>query len=565
MRSRRFLAVALLLGGICSPSVRGQNAPSGSELSPFGVSASEQSRRVFSEWAPQMEKIDVKVARCFPGHPSIEPAEGTWNWTDVDRLLNDAARTKIEISGIFLYTPEWIRPKGDYFPTNNLPAYATFVSKTVGHSRGKVKYWEVWNEPPNGTRDGTPADYARTVVTAFDAAKAADPNCRIGLTAQSNHVNWLEQTIKAGAKGHYDYIALHPYEILGAVDEAGAEAVYMSIVPTVRKMLTAQDPAKVDVPIWFTEIGFDAGKGSDRQGQSLVKAYTMGIAQGVACINWFEGRDGDSGPMGLLEVTGKPRPSYTAMSQMIRHLGHHPTYIGWVLINGRNYGFVFRGANGTVLSTWSPKGRRDRLDFGQAVWIVNPTIGISYRTDNYELTDDPILVLGVPASLVAQAQANKTRPFPWGGDYTNSKSVSITMGETNAEKGLHTHSGAAVAADVAAYGGSARSGSIPGGNVFMVDPNFLSYKTTPIEITAVVRRNPADDNAGFKLVYESTYGYKNLGWYTVPDNKAWHTMKWRIDDAQFVSKWGYNFSFDSDGNQYNKYYIQSVTVRKLEN
>jgi hypothetical protein len=28
--------------------------------------------------------------------------------------------------------------------------------------------------------------------------------------------------------------------------------------------------------------------------------------------------------------------------------------------------------------------------------------------------------------------------------------------------------------------------------------------------------------------------------------------------------WGYNFSLDSDGNQFNKYDIQSVTVTKLD-
>ena len=43
--------------------------------------------------------------------------------------------------------------------------------------------------------------------------------------------------------------------------------------------------------------------------------------------------------------------------------------------------------------------------------------------------------------------------------------------------------GEAIAADVLAYGGNARSGTVPGGNVFMVDPNFLSYDSTPIEIS----------------------------------------------------------------------------------
>ncbi len=153
-----------------------------------------------------------------------------------------------------------------------------------------------------------------------------------------------------------------------------------------------------------------------------------------------------------------------------------------------------------------------------------------------------------------------------GGDYTTADSVSVTMGEKAVEKGLHTQGGDTVAADVLAYGGSARSGSIPGGNVFMVDPNFLSYTATPIRISVVVRRDAANDNAGFNLVYEAeTPGaFKNAGtWYTVPDNKEWHTATWEVRDARFVSYWGYNFSLVSDGDQLNKYDIQSVTVTKL--
>jgi len=138
------------------------------------------------------------------------------------------------------------------------------------------------------------------------------------------------------------------------------------------------------------------------------------------------------------------------------------------------------------------------------------------------------------------------------------------MGGQHAEQGLHTLSGDSLAKAVVAYGGSARAGNVPGGNMFVVDPEFLSYTTTPIEIEVVVRRNEMNDNAGFKLTYESKTGFKTPGgWFTVPDNKQWHTQRWRIDDAQFVNYWGYNFSLVSDGNVFNKYYLQSVTVRKL--
>ena len=180
-----------------------------------------------------------------------------------------------------------------------------------------------------------------------------------------------------------------------------------------------------------------------------------------------------------------------------------------------------------------------------------------------------LLLLGSSAGCVAISEPSEADWETKGadaikdGDYANANSVSISSGEQTTEKGLHTLSGDAIAADVIAYGGSARAGNVPGGNAFVVDPGFLSYTATPIEITVVVRRNPANDNAGFKLVYESVDGYKSLGWYTVPDNKEWHTVSWKINDPQFVSMWGYNFALESDGNQYNKYYLRSVTVTKL--
>ncbi|MHC5543103.1 hypothetical protein ACYOEI_33185, partial [Singulisphaera rosea] len=125
-------------------------------------------------------------------------------------------------------------------------------------------------------------------------------------------------------------------------------------------------------------------------------------------------------------------------------------------------------------------------------------------------------------------------------------------------------SGSNVAQAVVAYGGSARAGNVPGGNAFIVDPGFLTYTAEPIEISVVVRRNPANDNSGFKLVYESTNGFKTAGtWYTVPDNKEWHTKTWVIDDPEFVNYWGFNFALESDGNVYNSYLIRRAAVRKV--
>jgi len=93
----------------------------------------------------------------------------------------------------------------------------------------------------------------------------------------------------------------------------------------------------------------------------------------------------------------------------------------------------------------------------------------------------------------------------------------------------------------------------------MVDANFLSYTTVPIEISVVVRRNEKNDPAKLTLTYESTSGYKKADPYEVPDNEKWHTATWKIEDAQFVSQWAYNFTLNSG-----KYVVQSVTVTRLD-
>ncbi|MCB1212660.1 MAG: hypothetical protein KDK97_25270, partial [Verrucomicrobiales bacterium] len=157
--------------------------------------------------------------------------------------------------GTLIGNPRWNdKDERGSLPVNNLKGWSAYVTAVVKHVNGRIKRWEIWNEPPNFTgKDQTPADYAKIVIAAHDAAKAVDPDCKIGLAAKSVHIHYLEQVIQAGGRDHFDFITLHPYEVLnGIVDNAGTESVFMHIVPTLRKMLAIQNPAKADVPVIFT-------------------------------------------------------------------------------------------------------------------------------------------------------------------------------------------------------------------------------------------------------------------------------------------------------------------------
>ncbi len=456
-----FLAILLAFEVIFALPIRAAEDPA--VLGPFGIGSCHihnRSAQDAAHWVPQMQAIGLRYYRSScTGWSQVEPEQGKFDWKALDEHMGYLAEHGFVFGGLLNGGVKWnTLDKPGTLPVNNLPAWSNYVSEIVKHSKDRIKRWEIWNEPPNGTgRDQTPADYAKIVVSAYDAAKKDDPDCLIGLAAKSVHINYLEQAIKAGAKDRFDYITLHPYEVLdGIASNKGTESVFMHIVPTLRKMLAAQNPAKAHVPVVFTELGCDAvTKGADTQAYALVKAYTMGIAQGVACIQWFEGKDGDSGPLGLLDRKGIPRPAYAAMAQMIQHLGQLPVYLGWTLLNEKHYAFAFQGAKGAVLITWAYRGETDEIRFPQPAKLLNPLNGDLATRDTHTLTAAPVFILDVPEPLLAEAKANKPKPLSWGGDYSKAGSVSITMEGQQIERGLHTHSGEAVAGAVLAYGGSA--------------------------------------------------------------------------------------------------------------
>jgi hypothetical protein len=304
----------------------------------------------------------------------------------------------------------------------------------------------------------------------------------------------------------------------------------------------------------------------EHQADTLIKAYVMGIAQGAHRIHWFEPLDGDSGPFGLIaggDGNAPRRPSFNALATLIAQLGKLPSYVGWLLLNDAHYAFVFdadpdaSAGKGAALVAWSGKGVTDTFDFGTEVHTVDLHTGAAQNRSAIDLTHSPILVRDVPRKLLDRARANASKPFPWGGDYAKAKSVSYTA--MNGPAGLHPL-GTPVMTTI--DGAPARDVSQGPGLSFTVDPNFCSYCTGALQVTAVVRRN-GDAAAGFNLKYESTSGWQGTGgWYGIPGSDQWYTQSWTLSDTQFVGKWGYNFAFDSDSTDNSNYSIQSVTVTR---
>jgi hypothetical protein len=536
--------------------------------SPWGIASSGHSHGNYAEWLPRVSAIGVRSARIFPGWGSIEPKPGDWQWGSTDEMLKAAAANQVELTPCLMDGPGWLKDKVHALPMKHLDEWAQFIEQTVGHCKGQIHHWEVWNEVNgsfNANHDPVAA-YAKLTTATYAAAKKADRDAQVGLSVASFDPAYLNQAIKAmadqGKPDSFDYLCIHPYEIADRLSEPDGEVPYLWMTHMTREMLAAAAPKRANAEIWITEISRhigDRGHGGVSETEAakgLVKLYVMAVAQGITRTEWFEAQDpeGEEAGYGLINRAGSERPSYKAFGTMTAQLGITPKYLGWLALcrSRRGYGFVFDGPAGAVLAAWAPKGTMADITLPTDCVVMSAVIGAKMNGkagDSLSLTDSPVFITGLPAEWVTEAKSNSKRDFPWGGNFSNADAVSATLGGSTANDGLVQLDAAATPHCTFADGstGVILRGDLGQSAAFYAHPSFASFTTHDYYVRVSVRRL-APGNVGMNLQYEaadrgSGGPYKNQGtWYSVPPGDGWHTHVWHVTDACLAKVWGYDIS-----------------------
>jgi len=286
----------------------------------------------------------------------------------------------------------------------------------------------------------------------------------------------------------------------------------------------------------------------------------MAVAQGISHVCWFEAEDphGEPPGYGLLDINGNPRASATAMKAMTDALGETPKYQGWLALGqgARSYGFVFQGTAGPVLALWMPARSTDNtITFTGDVQIVDPLTGnvTPLKTgQSLSLTNLPVLVTGLPGDLVAQAQANAAKNFPWGGDYSNVNTVSLQLGPNPVNQGVACQGGNGISV-VFPDGstGEVVQGTIGGGANFYVHPSFASVNTREYYIRLSFRSlGPGSVGMNFSYEVADSQGDAPMrhsgGWYSLTPDSGWQTHVWHVTDASFAKMWGVDFGINPE-------------------
>ena len=548
-------------------------------VNPWGIASSASGFKDMREWMPRVAEAGAGTVRMWPEWGQVEPKKGEWNWSAADAIVDTAKAGKLRVNGILMGSVPGSKGGSHAFPMSDLEGWSEYVRQTVAHAKGAVQHWEVWNEGNGGFNDGkhTTVDYAKLAAAAYAAAKKADPNAQVALTTASFDPAYLGHAIAAqkanGGAAAFDFLCVHPYELADNIGRPDGEIPFLWMSHLLRGTVKKHAPEKANADIWITEIGRNIARRKDQAAAereaaaALIKIYTLSFAQGIRCVQWFEGRDpaGEEPGFGLLKRDGSPRKSYEAFQKLAAVLGKFPRCIGWLALHG-TYGFVFEAGGGPVLVIWKDAGAADQeIVFTSPVDVTAPLDDASKRrTTAVKVSVDPFFIHSLPADLMATAKSNAAKPWPWGGDFASAKSVSAQPGTPGFAGGV-SQCGSRTQPRVTFPDGS--TGILQSANEgvrFCVHPTFASIHQQEYYVRITVRR-VTPGNVGMNLHYEvaDTQGkspVRNAGtWFGLNDSNDWQTFTWHVKDACFAKMWGYDIAFVPEQSQ--AFAIGKVEVR----
>jgi hypothetical protein len=523
-----------------------------------------------------LKQAGVRWLRGFYEWQTVQPKQGHWNFALPDRLVENARANGIHLTGSLGLLAPWASADGSTrrFPIKDIQFWRDYVREMVGRYHSDIKYWEIWNEFNGGFAEGgTPEMYAELVRAAFLAAKEVDRTAKIGLSVANFDVRFLDAAIKVGAANYFDYICVHPYEILAGLSDGG-EPSFFNMAAALRKMLAANHQPE-DIPLWITEIGSGAPLRRDdaldqAQASLLAKAYLLSIAAGFERIFWFEARGpsyGNDMDFGLLRSDMTRRPSYDALKVLTATLGPEPVSAGWLDLGEDSYGLVFGTQKKAALAAWARTKHEIEVKFDTDVRLSSLT-GESVVVPAGKpltLTAAPVIITDLPAALVEKARAQKAKPYPWAVDYSSTALARVLLRTENIGNGVkQVHLDTTVADTQWRRTDFSRSDGEGHFVYFWVDPQFVPFDTKTVELTAVVRRIAPDQVAGMTIDYESSRGYvQSTDYQSIPEDNAWHEISWKIRDANFVGAWSWNFRLTGLSSPH-EFLVKEVRVRKIE-
>jgi len=282
-------------------------------------------------------------------------------WEKYDHIVSLAGQYGLEVVPRLSNPPAWTRTLtdtiGTYAPPDDLADWGDYVYAIVSRYRGRVRYYQLWNEPniyPEwGEQPVDPEDYTRLLCAGYRRAKEADPDAVIISGALAPTVEFhpgpgpalglsdfvfLQRMYDAGAANCFDVLSVNDYMLWSGPTDHRMRPLNINFSRPIyiRDIMVANGDAVK--PIWISEMNSNAvpndpdiagwgGYGQvtpEQQARYAVLAYQRAMEEWpwVGVVNfWFFKRASDAERkqamyyFRMVEPDFTPLPVYEAMRE----------------------------------------------------------------------------------------------------------------------------------------------------------------------------------------------------------------------------------------------------------
>ena len=255
-------------------------------VNPLGVNTFLEQEAEVSKRRQTMEMIrDAGIGwirQQFPWEDIERPTKGQYwdekwghsTWDKYDNIVELANQYGLQLIARLDLPPKWAHPNNPWphTPPENFEDYGDFVYTVVSRYKGKVKYYQLWNEPNLAIEWGSkPVDareYVRLLKIGYQRAKDADPNAVILCAALAptieeswqalNDQIYLQQMYDAGARDYFDIMSVMAYGLRSGPDDRRLTLndVNFSRPLLIREIMVRNGDASK--AIWASEMGWNA-------------------------------------------------------------------------------------------------------------------------------------------------------------------------------------------------------------------------------------------------------------------------------------------------------------------
>jgi hypothetical protein len=212
----------------------------------------------------------------------IETRKGVFDWSKYDDIVAVYQKYNLQIIARLDRPPAWARQHpsetGSSGPPDRLDDYADFVEEFARHYRGRIFFFQVWNEPNLGREwDDGPVDpdaYVQLLQLVYPRVKAVDARIQI-LSAplaitlgepfmpgsdkwrNMNDLDFLEAMYRAGAKDYFDILSANAFG-LESPPEAPPDPRQLNFQRLVLERQVMERNGDESKPVWIAEYGWNA-------------------------------------------------------------------------------------------------------------------------------------------------------------------------------------------------------------------------------------------------------------------------------------------------------------------